>query len=581
MTFPFRNVVVVVVALVLLIDPLLSFTTISSKRRSSSPTIISSIGIHHDVSIENHPALGGRTSLSTSPLRLSMARPRRDSNFYDDDVDNYDEDDYYDEKEEKEMEYAADDYDSTSYYEEAENIDDGSTKGKSRRRLSSPASDDDDYYDDDDDDVVFNKNNDDDDDEEDNGSGRGRGGYYQVSFNEEVDPSETDIDWEVCTSSSDGKTQALVLLPPAAVERPTAIVHFVGGTFFGSNPKLWYRSLLESIVRSTSVAIVVTPIPVTLFKNPLQHVRLSQKLQASFQHAWCTVLEDEYGSDILQDIPLCGLGHSLGARLLTVMTTLNQNVPMKNNDRRRGRIAETASIPPYKSMCLISFTNYGAKVGIPGVAALGKQSKKREQFNNKRSGGRKSNNRRKSRYNDRYDDNYDDPDEEWAELVEELQDTVSEQANRIQTALTPNARDLEFVPSPDRLWKAMKEDGRYKVNTTLVVQFDDDPIDQSSQLAQALHGTNSSDVRFARLRGNHLTPVSVTDDNHDDDNNGSRNNETGGSARRRLRKQTSAGKLGSVIEKTIKGNTKNRRDKIAMRDLRLSIISYITDVVTK
>jgi hypothetical protein len=576
MTFLFR---IVVVALVLLIDPLLSFTTISSKRRasprrSSSPPI-SSIDIHDDASTENHPALG-RISLSSSPLRLSMTRQRPNSNFYDDDDNNVD--DYYDEKEEKEMDYAADDYDSTSYYEEAETTNDGSTKGNSRRRdsqkrrTSSSAPDDNNYYDDDED-VVLNS----DDDEDDNGSGRGRGGYYRVSFNEEVDPSETEIDWEVCTSSSDGKTQALVLLPPAAVERPTAIIHFVGGTFFGSNPKLWYRSLLESIVRSTSAAIVVTPIPVTLFKNPLQHVRLSQKLQTSFKHAWFTVLEDEYGSDILQDIPLCGLGHSLGARLLTVMTTLNQNVPLESD--RRGR-TETASIPPYKSMCLISFTNYGAKVGIPGVAALRKQSKKREQTNNKRSGGRKSNNR--NSYYDRYDDNYD-PDEEWAELVEELQETVSEQANRIQTALTPNAKDLEFVPSPDRLWKAMKEDGRYNVNTTLVVQFDDDPIDQSSQLAQALHGTNSSDVRFARLRGNHLTPVSVTDDNHDDDN-GNGNNETGGdrsSAQRRLRRQTSAGKLGSVIEQIIKGNNKNRRDKIAMRDLRSSIISYITDVVTK
>jgi hypothetical protein len=36
-----------------------------------------------------------------------------------------------------------------------------------------------------------------------------------------------------------------------------------------------------------------------------------------------------------------------------------------------------------------------------------------------------------------------------------------------------------------------------------------------------------------------------------------------------------------VIEQIIKGNNKNRRDKIAMRDLRSSIISYITDVVTK
>ena len=243
-------------------------------------------------------------------------------------------------------------------------------------------------------------------------------------------------------------------------------------------------------------------------------------------------------------------------------------------------------------MCLISFTNYGAKVGIPGVAALRKQSKKREQDNDKnnksvqRSRGRKSVSNNRYSYYDKYDDSYDlddngsTADEEWAELVEELQETVSEQANRIQTALTPNAKDLEFVPSPDRLWKAIREDARYNVNTTLVVQFDDDPIDQSSQLAQALHATNSSDVRFARLRGNHLTPVSVTDNNHDD--NGNSNSETGGArARSRVPLQTSAGRFGAVIEKTIKGNSKNRRDKIAMRDLRLSIISYITDVVTK
>ena len=163
--------------------------------------------------------------------------------------------------------------------------------------------------------------------------------------------------------------------------------------------------------------------------------------------------------------------------------------------------------------------------------------------------------------------------------MEELQETVSEQANRIQSALTPNPKDLEFVPSPERLWRAIREDNRYDVNTTLVVQFDDDPIDQSSQLAQALHSTNSSDVRFARLRGNHLTPVSVTDNNYDDDDNGNGiNKKEGVRARRR---QNNAGKFGAMIEKTIKGNSKNRRDKIAMRDLRLSIISYITDIVTK
>lgn len=586
------------VVLTLLIDPSLSFTTISNRKRGSSrrrsfSTSISHIETQHDYCTESQPTLG-RISLPFSPLSLQMTRKGSNSNF-DHRNPNQDDDNYYG-NEKKETEYSTDYYGSSSYYEEGGNDNDNVEGNLYRRDLQkfrtlSDSASDANYYDDDDEEMVVMNN----DDEDDNGSSRGRGGYYQVSFNEDVDPSETEIDWEMCVSSSDpndkriGKTQALVLLPPAAVERPTAVIHFVGGTFFGSNPKLWYRSLLESIVRSTSVAIVVTPIPVTLFRNPLQHVQLSQKLQASFKHAWLTVLEDEYGTDALQDIPLCGLGHSLGARLLTVLTTLNQNAPIQID--RQGRAA-TSYIPPYKSMCLISFTNYGAKLGIPGLAALRKQSKKRKRYKNKeeksdqRSRGRKSFSKNRYRYDDEYDDGYEadandlTTDEEWAELVEELQETVSEQANRIQTALTPNVKDLEFVPSPDRLWKAISDDVRYDVNTTLVVQFDDDPIDQSSQLAQTLHVTNSSDVRFARLRGNHLTPVSVTDDNHDDKRDGT--DEIGvARARKRRRRQTSAGRFGAMIENTIKGNNKNRRDKIAMRDLRLSIISFITDVVTK
>jgi len=561
-----------VVVLILLIDPLVSFTPASRPRwvRSRRRTLSLPIPAFDrccDVCKEAH---------SVSSFLMGQRSDREFNGANDDDY--Y----YYDENEEKEVDYSTNYYGSSSYYEEDENnIEDLDGKYYQRdiedRRESFDTTSKDNYYDDDDgDEETLN-----DDDENYNLDGRAedRGGYYQVSFNEDVDPSETELDWEVCISSDpgdrkNGKSQALVLLPPAAVERPTAIIHFVGGTFFGSNPKLWYRSLLESIVRSTSVAIIVTPIPVTLFKNPLQHIRLSKKIQASFENAWYTVLEDEYGTDVLQDTPLCGLGHSLGSRLLTVLTTMNQNVPSDT----------TGSIPPYKSMCLISFTNYGAKVGIPGVAALGKQSRKRDQYskNKGRARGLKSSSDNRYRDYDRYDDdpylfdNESAADEEWAELVEEFQETVSEQANRIQTALTPDPKDLEFAPSPERLWKAIREDIRYNVNTTLVVQFDDDPIDQSSQLAEALHSTNSSDVRFARLRGNHLTPVSATDNNYDDDD-GSRD----ARARRRLRRQTSAGKFGAMIEKTIKGNNKDRRDKIAMRDLRLSIVSYITDVVTK
>jgi Protein of unknown function (DUF1350) len=128
-----------------------------------------------------------------------------------------------------------------------------------------------------------------------------RGGLYKVQFDAatEIDPKETQLDWEVC---SDGETEALVLLPPEAVERPSAVLHFVGGTFFGSLPKIYYRSFLEGLVRNTQCAVVVTPIPVTLLRSPLQHISLGRKLQSSFETAWKSVLEDEYGdlSDVVR-----------------------------------------------------------------------------------------------------------------------------------------------------------------------------------------------------------------------------------------------------------------------------------------
>jgi hypothetical protein len=375
-----------------------------------------------------------------------------------------------------------------------------------------------------------------------------RGGVYKVYFDGNVDPKETQLDWEVC---SDGTTEALVLLPPEAAERPTAIVHFVGGTFFGSTPKLWYRTFLEGLVRNTQCAIIITPIPVTLLKSPLQHTSLSQKLGRAFENAWNVILEDEYGD--LSDVPVCGIGHSLGARLLVVLATLNQNKP-------KGPVP----IPPYKSFALISFTNYGASAGIPGVSTLLRQSKKQEQVTTVTGERQRRKTAQRARQDWWIDDEYnDDVDEDWVELVDDIQELIQEQATRVKTALTPKSEDLEFFPTPDMLWKAVKEDQRYCVPETLVVQFDDDPIDQSSKLAQILQETNSSDVKFARLRGTHLTPISISE---------------GDTAGGWLELTSKASK---TVWKAIRGRSKTKVQEAAMRDLRQSIARYITDVVTK
>lgn len=304
--------------------------------------------------------------------------------------------------------------------------------------------------------------------------------YYEDydSDDSESSSSSSTVEWESLTTDAGS---VYVVLPPPSVLRPTAIVHFCGGTVLGSAPQLWYQKLLQELVEHTDAVVVASTIPVTLWKSPLQHVQLARQLESQFQQAYEEVLLDEYGSNIAE-VPVCGMGHSLGARLLTVLATL----PPRGHSRT------------YKSYILISFTNFGAAAGIPGLqqltnAAARKQKKQRA-----------ASSRRQRRYND--DDNYDWEDFYDSGLLSDLQSSLQLTASKLRTTLTPDRKDLEFYPSPQQLWDALEVDQRYEVNTTLLVQFDNDPIDQSSRLASILQA-NGSSTHFCRLRGTHLSPV--------------------------------------------------------------------------
>lgn len=329
---------------------------------------------------------------------------------------------------------------------------------------------------------------------------------------------EQDVpEWEPCRTESDGT--AWVLLPPPSVVQPTAVIHFVGGTFLGSSPQIWYRRLLEDIVRHTSAAVVATTIPLTLTKSPLNHVRLARSLQGQFEIAYNEVLIDEYGP--LPTVPVCGIGHSLGARLLVVRATLGER------PRR--------TPPPYKSFILMSFTNHRAASGIPGLAELSRKSRNLEQRNPSRR-------------------RIDDPEAD--DLLQSLAESVRTSTNWVQSILTPSSSSLEFFPAPGELWKAITDGQRYMIPQTLVVQFDDDPIDQSSQLSTSISG----EVKFCRLRGTHLVPASSGTDDID---------------------KTTTGNRGSPLERLLARATTSRANASALRELRQSIARYIREVVTK
>jgi hypothetical protein len=404
------------------------------------------------------------------------------------------------------------------------------------------------YWEDDeeDDDDIFEK---------DRRYGSNDRGYDGVALQEDV------MEWERCQTDA-GVVH--VLLPPPTVLMPTCVIHFTGGTFFGSAPNLWYRQLLQDIVKNTQAAVIATSIPVTLLQSPLQHVKLAKKVQQQFQTAWKDVLYDEYGEE-LQNVPVCGMGHSLGARLMVVLATLGALPEPKSG--KKPRIAP----PFYKSAVLVSFTNYGAAAGIPGIYQLNKASRKMEEDASSTSKNGRSQKSRQRRADDWLDDDDYESDEDWGELFQELQNAVRDQAGRVQTALTPSSQELEFFPTPEQLWTALGEDSRYSIPQTLVVQFDNDEVDQSSKLALALAET--SNVKFARIRGTHLTPVSVQEDEA-----------AAGSSSSDISKawfQQINSRAGRVLWAVLKGRQQADSNEIALRELRQSVARYITEIVTK
>ena len=467
-------------------------------------------------------------------------------------------------------------------------------------------------------------------------------------------PSSTRVEWETYRSTS-------ILFPPSSPRdeddgdrrrghrrrirrRPKAVIHFVGGTFFGSYPRRFYGSLLEDISRKCDAVVVATPIPIVLLpgvvvglterlerwmsdeggddydyddydgeggggggrrrgrdddgrrdaattnNNPLDHTSLAARVQKEFNAAYRDVILDEYCADcddydgevedFMREIPIVGMGHSLGARLQAVSCS-NPRISKRclsmgkhNKLIRSGR----------DGMIYLGFANWGAKSSIPGVESLDSAVRKRRE-----AGRRRRREQRKDRVGDggvgrrddvwddgtgrrgrrrdgqdddddddgargrygRYDRGYDvSEDLDLADVFGDVVTGVADGVRRIGEALTPEVEDLEFSPPPDELWDDLSSSvGWYRrsCRNNLIVQFEDDPIDQGSRLARTLlaaydaegddvekenstisniasSGDDDDDrrrddapatthgVKFARLSGGHLTPVTLRGD---------------------------------------------------------------------
>lgn len=404
--------------------------------------------------------------------------------------------------------------------------------------------------------------------------------YDSDSYQDDFSTSQRNkpsCQWETYRSTS------ILFPPPSKSDRPKAIIHFVGGTFFGSYPRKFYGKFLEDIAAKCDAVVVATPIPLILpgkglvnrlgnwlfddsldddwdsprrrdgkkwedNNNPLDHLHLAEVVQKEFNNAYRDVIIDEYCHDFtseeevekfMKSVPIVGVGHSLGARIQAISCSHPELVKYLSMGKGRRLIRSGR-----EGMVYLGFANWGASTSIPGVETLEQTVRKQErsarQEQRRGAGSREDvygNRRRQRVYEDdrrrRYGQNYDrysqyDVDDlDLGDVFGDVISGVTKGAKQIGAALTPDADDLEFKPSPDELWDDLGSSrGGYSAScqNTLVVQFDEDPIDQGSRLARALlkvsnetesHDDEPSnslhDVKFARLKGGHLTPVSFRD----------------------------------------------------------------------
>jgi Protein of unknown function (DUF1350) len=119
--------------------------------------------------------------------------------------------------------------------------------------------------------------------------------------------------------------------------QPIAVVHFLGGAFVAAAPQLTYRLLLEDLAKH-GYAIVATP-----FINTFDHRAIASEVYNSFEDTLELLYARRYLPD--RDLPIYGIGHSMGCKLHLLVGSLY-------DVNRSGNI-------------FIAFNNFSARDAVP------------------------------------------------------------------------------------------------------------------------------------------------------------------------------------------------------------------------
>lgn len=231
-----------------------------------------------------------------------------------------------------------------------------------------------------------------------------------------------------------------------------ATVLFIGGLGAGINPPTFYGNLLQRISKTERLVIVcarLSPIPST------DHLSLSQTAIQSLFLAVSSL------SSSIQDLPVIGMGHSLGSKLL-LLASLDSKI---------------RAALPLKACIFLSFNNSRLRQALPIDSASGFVDSLVDGLNNFNLPGVVGDTAKKS----------------IDSVLRTVQGTLSAQQ--------------EFTPSPEATLAMIG--ARYAVHHNLVVSFQDDDIDDGPDLIKILKARfgKSGIVMERSLVGTHLTPV--------------------------------------------------------------------------
>ena len=284
-----------------------------------------------------------------------------------------------------------------------------------------------------------------------------------------------------------------ILRPSTDDNPPVGVIHFLGGAFVGAIPHLAYKNLLESL-GNAGYLIVATP-----YRLEFDYAKTCDSILEKFDNV-ATELAKEYGP-----LPVVGIGHSCGALLQSLITSLFPSAPRAAN-------------------VLISFNNKPAREAIPALEELIVPLS--SILNNEYS-----------RASPSPRDNFLDVGimaRTFEEKLDEFFPISLPISNVVGTELIPIFRESvkvmdqipdvmnmigkgerEFIPSPSDTKEVCRR--MYRARSTLLLKFDDDSLDESEEIEEVLREANTimrmkrpmieMDVELKYLHGTHLTPL--------------------------------------------------------------------------